>query len=533
MRMRFSSALVLVGLTGFTALSAELLWTRVYYFLSATRAYAFAAMLCAYLLGLALGSLWSLRAQAAADSKKAEPHADTVARLVLWANILAFLLPPVVSWIASARVLTGGFQPYILTYPLVAFVAAYMGSLLPLICHLAVPPDERVGSRLSYLYLANIIGSGAGSLLTGFVLMEFVPLKWIAWVLLVLGLLVYAWLRGGQLGAWRKVALIAAAGAVATPALYWQFWERMQHGYGWGPGRAFAQVIESRSGVITVDQQNVIAGGGVYDGVIEVTPQKNAWLVRAYALSAMHPAPEEVLVVGLSGGSWAQITAANPAVKKVTCIEINHAYRQVIASHDEVKSLLTNPKVEIIIDDGRRWLERHPDRKFDAILMNTTHHWREFASNLLSKEFLAMAATRLKRGGIFQYNATDSARVHQTALEGFEHVCLLLNNIVISNQPISFDKDRWESVLRSYVIDAKPVFVAANPADESVLQKLLGLCDTVGREPDALIGNPLWSDDADRQKFRVQSRAQLERACRAVGATAITDDNLGHEYRWW
>jgi hypothetical protein len=253
----------------------------------------------------------------------------------------------------------------------------------------------------------------------------------------------------------------------------------------------------------------------------------------------MHPNPEKVLIVGLSGGSWAQITAANPNVKQVTCVEINHSYREVIASHPVVASLLKNPKVEIIIDDGRRWLERNPDRKFDAILMNTTHHFREFAGNLLSREFMQIVAGHMNPGAVFQFNATGSARVHQTALESFEHVMLLLNNIVIWKDKPQWDTVRWRNVLEHYEIDGKPVFDLKDPRAVHTLDRMLALADTVGKEPDDLINDPRLSDPDPaeaahiRQTYRLQNRAQIERACREWGAFAITDDNLGHEYRWW
>ncbi len=37
-----------------------------------------------------------------------------------------------------------------------------------------------------------------------------------------------------------------------------------------------------------------------------------------------------------------------------------------------VSSLLRNPKVQIYIDDGRRWLLAHPEAGYDLVLMNTS-----------------------------------------------------------------------------------------------------------------------------------------------------------------
>ncbi len=531
--MSFRSALVLVAFTGFNALSFEILWSRLYSFLSASRAPAFAGMLGFYLLGLALGSLWSIRFQKRHETGNNDSRNAAVARLVLQANAAAFLLAPVVSWAAMV-------MPYGFTYPLVMLVSGVMGTLLPLICHFSMPPDARVGSRLSKIYLANIAGSGAGSLLTGFVLMEYLPLRWISLLLLAISAGIFIMLHpaGGLRCRARHTALkVLAAGVILTPLLHWQFWERIQKdpSWHWNMGQPFATVIESRSGVIAVTAENLSAtppqpayifGGGAYDGVIAVKPALNEWLVRAYCLSALHSNPEEVLMIGLSGGSWGQIVAANPQVKRLTIVEINHSYNQVIAAHECVRSLLSNPKVEIIIDDGRRWLERNPDRKFDAILMNTTHHWREFAGNLLSADFLKIASSHFRPHGIFQYNTTDSARVARTALDAFPHAMMVLNNVVISPDELHFDRARWQPVLENYEIDGRRMFDPADARDQEVLKKMLLLPDTLGKDPAACAAlSPLL---AREPKYRLQNRAQMEAT--AAGARPITDDNLGHEY---
>src|SRR5205807_2715133 len=41
-----------------------------------------------------------------------------------------------------------------------------------------------------------------------------------------------------------------------------------------------------------------------------------------------------------------------------------------------VASVLRNPKVTVITDDGRRWLRLNPGRQFDAIVSNTTFYFR-------------------------------------------------------------------------------------------------------------------------------------------------------------
>lgn len=94
-------------------------------------------------------------------------------------------------------------------------------------------------------------------------------------------------------------------------------------------------------------------------------------MIVAISMSLRHKAPHDVLMIGPSWGSWAQVIASHPQVRKLPVVEINPAYLDLIARYPIVASVLHNPNVEIDIDDGRRWLIRNQEPKFDAIIMNT------------------------------------------------------------------------------------------------------------------------------------------------------------------
>src|ERR1700685_4178187 len=124
-------------------------------------------------------------------------------------------------------------------------------------------------------------------------------------------------------------------------------------------------------------------------------------------------------MIALATGAWEQVIASHPQVKHVTIIEINPGYLQIVRKYPVVASLLDNPKVEIVIDDGRRWLNRHPERKFDAIVQNTTWYFRPNVTRLLSQEYLRLAASHLRDGGVVMYNTTGSARAQRTGCSLF------------------------------------------------------------------------------------------------------------------
>lgn len=492
----FRTALLWSALSGFLALSWEIIWSRVFNFASASKAPVFGYMLGSYLLGLAIGSLLSPRIL-----KQGSELRGKLARWVMLSSVAAFLVAPLTA-IAATQV----YWEY--GYYFVIIAGALLGLTFPLLCHAAIPPGNDTGSQLSRLYLANIIGSGAGSLLTGFLFMEWLSLHLLSVLLLGASWLWAEGIARFQLPApmrWMPLFL-----ALISLSPFQSFYERLQYKHEFGQGMHFAQIIESRHGVITVDTSSAVYGNGAYDGMIGTKLEPKSWLVRPYFLSAVRDRIENVLVIGVASGSWTQILVNHPQVKHVTAIELSHGYLDLIRARPEVASLLTNPKLELVIDDGRRWLRQHPEARFDAIVMNTTHHWREFASALLSREFLAEVRAHLTREGVAFWNCTESPRASRTGMEVFPHTMMVMNHCLASNMPMEPDLDRWQKTLAAYRIDGQPVIAA---------DQIEGVLDFLKGESLPVPGD-MW---------HWCRRPAMEAAW--GGAEIITDDNLGHEYR--
>jgi spermidine synthase len=205
------------------------------------------------------------------------------------------------------------------------------------------------------------------------------------------------------------------------------------------------------------------------------------------------------------------VIASNPAVEQLTIVEINRGYLDLIAQQPEVQSILHNPKIRIIEDDGRRWLAHHPQMHFDAIVSNTTFHFRANITNLLSLEFLALVRQHLNPGGIFFYNTTGSRRAQRTACTAFPHGTRFTNHMVVSDTPIDWNFARWRSVLESYRINGKAQFDPNNVVDQSQINSII---DYYRR------GGPT-----------IEECAELLSA--SVGSALITDDNMGSEWRYY
>jgi spermidine synthase len=513
--MSFLFALFIAAGSGFVALSYEIVWYRAYAFVSQASPAAFGLLLGAYLFGLAGGSLgaryFCRDREAAFDPKVLR----SLALFVFLANAVSFLVVPGLALYGSIVDNWPG------SLFLVGLAAGLLGATLPLVAHFGIAPDDQAGARLSYVYLANILGSVAGSLLTGFVLFDHLSLPHVDVVLASVGFV----LAGVVLAASRPVgrerlgypllAAIAAALLLAGPRLHQGLYEKLLWGTSWQKNGPFAQVIENRHGVIAVSKDATVYGGGAYDGRFNTSlVDDRNWVIRAYGLAGMHAAPKRVLMIGLSSGSWAQIIVNMPGVESVTAVEINSGYLELIGQRDEVKSLLTNPKFKVDIDDGRRWLRKHPDERFDLVVMNTSFHYRAHMTNLLSREYLEMVRTHLSPGGILFYNTTSSGDVIKTAVATFPHALRFYNFMAVSDAPFTVDKARWETALTSWSIDGQRVFDLAVPAQKKRLDEVLAVADTLGGKP---------------AKEGLEDGPSLRR--NYAGATVVTDDNMRCE--WW
>jgi SAM-dependent methyltransferase len=283
------------------------------------------------------------------------------------------------------------------------------------------------------------------------------------------------------------------------------------------PVQHFAEIVENRSGMIGVTPEDTLFGGGVYDGQfkVDLLNGDTNMLVRPFALSALHPNPEHVLFIGLGSGSWVQVIANNPQVQDLTVLDINPAYVEVIGKHPITASLLHNPKVKIVIDDGRRWLVRHPEASFDVIVSNTSFYWRNHSSTLLSADFLRIVRPHLRLNGVFFYNTTFSDDVAATGLAIYPYALRIINCLALSDSPLVFDRARWKSILLRYSIDGKRVVDPDNPEHMKKLDDIVN----IRKASVAITGYSIEENDEIRQRLKDRQ------------SVIITDDNMGVEWR--
>jgi predicted membrane-bound spermidine synthase len=443
---------------GFLSLSQEILWVRVVSFIFKGMSQSFALVLFFFLIGIAIGSAIGKRlTEIAKNLTSASAVILGCAAVVDFAILLS--LPGLLKLPFSTAVI----------FFLITLTALLKSIMFPIAHHIgSQQTGGYIGRSVSRVYFCNIIGSTMGPLVTGYVLLDQLTLDECLLLLsLGTGLLaivcavrsynfgvvlagICSWLVIAILGWTADLELIPAIARATQPEMPAE--SQVEH------------VVQNRHGIIyTVKlpdyKPDIVVGNNAYDGRVSVNMQTNvSGLDRAMVLFAVHPMPERVLVIGLSTGAWARILSSSPRIKEMIAVEINPGYLNVIKEYEEVAGLLTDPRVTVIIDDGRRWLRRNPEESFDLIVMNTTFYWRAYSTNVLSREFLELLASHLRPGGIVGINSTKSGDVLQTARSVFPFV--KRRNSFIYGSPTNDFRVHADALTfyRELTLNGKPVF---------------------------------------------------------------------------
>ncbi len=201
MDTRFALLLACFFLSGFAALLYQTVWTRELSFVFGTSELAIAAVLAAYMGGLALGA-----AAAARYVTRMRRPVLAYGVLELATAVSALLVPVGIRLTNSVYVglLRGGdelpeaeataaalFQLGT-AFAVLLPPTAFMGATLPVLAHYAVRNEAEIGRRVGVLYAVNTAGAIVGTLCAAFWLMPELGLRHTVWVGVALNGLVFA-----------------------------------------------------------------------------------------------------------------------------------------------------------------------------------------------------------------------------------------------------------------------------------------------------------------------------------------------------
>jgi spermidine synthase len=424
------TVLAVIALSGTVSLALEIIWFRILVFYLRPTTYAFASMLAAVLLGLAVGSYlvtpWLKR-----RANWLAVLGYTELLIGLTAVLSAFSL------VNAHDVMDRGFAlfatvtpPYDFILPLlvaagVAIVptAILLGAAFPLGLILWTTgghSSDRVGQRVGTLYALNVAGAIIGSLAGGFVLIPALgaqhSLVLVAAIPLVGGLLLLWQSQPRGVLATMGLAAVTFAGiAVSLPDVFQDVIKRRyeNHEVLWHQEDAQATVSVVRHGetrILLIDGMHHASDGDKMAGYHRA--------IGALAV-ALHPDPKHVLIVGMGGGTTGGGASILPNAD-TTVVELSPSVVQAGSWFERInRGILKNPNVTFTVADGRQFLKTTP-KKLDVITADLMLPHLAGAANLYSSDYFQIARKALAPGGIMvQWIPSDTEFQHKLMLRSF------------------------------------------------------------------------------------------------------------------
>ena len=556
-----------MGLAGFSALVYEVGWIRLLTLMLGSATYTFSVMLIAFLAGITLGGKiggalgdWLL----ATRGKSPAPHPDrrrvllalatmeigiavvACASMYLYAELpiwfvglfdrfAALQRPEAVWWIALA-----------LAGVIMTPSAILMGMHFPMAVRAVVGHRNLFGRPVGLVYGANTVGGALGAFLAGFLLLPALGMRGTVLVaaaagLVAAGILIWYATRPSQ----RRWALLAAAVAAGVAIV---FPARQSP---WNPLLMTSGMYQyvsdlddhSREGILrfSLDAYDLLYYEEGLSSVVTVAQNvdsPNRWIaingkvdasttddMPTQVLLSLLPMqfvdrPESILVIGLASGVTAGAASLAPEVARLQVVELEPAIRRAALFFDEWNhSVLSDPRVELVHNDGRNHLLLAEPASYDMIVSEPSNPWIAGVANLFTREFLETGRSRLKFGGVwaqwvpvYGMDSRDLRSILATVADVYPFVAVYAsieyNDLVVlgSEQPLRPSAEMAHRLLDRPAVAAELSRVGIDSDIELLSLYLLDRAGIIEMGRDA----PLNTDDNMFIEFSTASKLHLE-----------------------
>ena len=444
-RTAINAALIIFAVSGFCAMSYEVIWTRLLGLIVGPTTYSFTVVLVTFIFGLALGSmffgwladktgkpLWLLISTQTAAALFAFATSQLFGNSQLFFAKLIFTLKDHFALLSiSKAVILFGFM---------ILPTFCLGATFPLVGKIYTQSISKIGRSIGFAYTINTIGAVSGSFCAGFVLIPLlgkekglsltIALQLLT--VLIATIIIYRNSRGQVL---RPAVPVIAAILGLGLCIYFPRWDHRListskyhrfekiissiNSVGWleslinGPAilnkNTTNELIyygEGAGGFTTVLKNIDSFGNTIYlmanSGKIDASTGSDmgTQTLLAHLPMLFHPDPKTVMVLGFASGITAGETLYYP-IEKLDIVEINN--QTVKASKFFTpwnNNVLADPRTNLIIQDGRAHLQL-TKQKYDVIISEPSNPWMAGLAALFTEDFFAIAKNKLNNNGIF------------------------------------------------------------------------------------------------------------------------------------
>ena len=402
-----------IALSGFAALGAEVVWTRLLSLSLGATVYTFSLILAAFLVGLGAGS-----GAGSYLSRRTNP-------VVVFACCQA-LLSAAIAWAAyliAWRIPYWPLDPAAASQPWLKFRVDFLrcaAAVSPAAClwgasfPLALAASAGRGLD-SAVVAARVYGANTAGAIAGAVAFSIVAIP--AWGTRNSGRLLIASsvLAALSAVAARRRVHPAAAAVIALAAIGTAVpLVRNLPGIPWGVvayGRQLAgksdlgdllylgEGMDSSIAISELDGVRLFHTSGKVEASSEQQDMRIQRML-GHVPALLHPRPRSALVVGCGAGVTAGSFVLHPNIEKIVICEIERLIPPSAARYFSVENhrVVEDRRTRIVHDDARHYILTTPE-KFDIITSDPIHPWVKGSATLYTKEYFEMCKRSLKPGG--------------------------------------------------------------------------------------------------------------------------------------
>lgn len=457
---------LLFGLSGFSALALEVLWTRMLVLLLNNTTYAFSLILFVFLFGIGLGSAlgqYIIR-------KPMEKNSATFAFFQIGIGIFALLSlvgvmfnQGIIGIIAAlikehnflVNLIPGGLSmtaAIIFSLLILLPCTLLMGASFPLIVESLSSNVSKIGSAIGRLYSVNILGSVFGSIIAGYAL---IPILGIQKSLIVVSLIpviggsYFIFVRFNQYRPVLAGLSILVILPITGILIYRGDIPYLLSVQKLDMGSKVEFYKEGPSGTVLVSYQET-------DTTVGRKPIKRLWVngdplagsfrealqlekLQAHIPLLLHPDPKDALIICFGTGSTAGAVATH-GLENIIAVDISP---EVFTAAERFRvgnlDIMTNPVLTVVEEDGRNFLLT-TRRHFDFITSEPPPPSNTGIVSLYTTEYYRLSKKRLKPGGM----VSQWIPLHHLSGEDFR---ILVASFLAVFPKASMWYTKWDAIL--------------------------------------------------------------------------------------
>lgn len=148
----------------------------------------------------------------------------------------------------------------------------------------------------------------------------------------------------------------------------------------------------------------------------------------------MGPSPQNILIIGLGGGSLPRALAGAVPDAHIDAVEIDPA---VVRVARRFFKFVPGPNTQVFEEDGRAYVRRamRANKSYDLIMLDAYDH-EYIPEHLLTQEFLREVRSLLKPGGVLAANTFSSSRLYDSESTTYRSVFGEFYNLKAANRVI-------------------------------------------------------------------------------------------------